>query len=121
MSDQIKRAMVVEDEEALRDIIGEVLNILGIESIICESGAIAVESAESEGNEIDLFIIDLFMPDMSGEATFKKLDKIFPNRPVIFMSGYDDTAVKITKNNQKFLKKPFTINNLKDTIQQFNK
>ena len=112
--------MVIEDEEALRDIIAEVLHILGIESIICESGTIAVKKAESRENDIDLFIIDIFMPGMSGEVTFDKLNNIFPGKPVIFMSGFDSSAVKITKNNQKFLKKPFTINDLKDTILSFS-
>jgi len=120
VSNQIKTAMVVEDEEALRDIISEVLNILGIESIVFENGTAAVKEAETLQTSIDLFLIDLFMPDMSGEETFKKLDKIFPGRPVIFMSGFDESAIKMTKDNQKFLRKPFTIIDLKNTIVEFN-
>jgi len=120
VSNQIKTAMVVEDEEALRDIISEVLSMLGIESVVCENGVIAVKKAESTTPDIDLFIIDLFMPDMSGEKTFRKLNKIYPDKPVIFMSGFDESAIKMTKDNQKFLKKPFTIIDLKNIILEFN-
>jgi two-component system cell cycle sensor histidine kinase/response regulator CckA len=113
--------MVVEDEEALRDIIAEVLNILNIEAVICENGNAAIEKAEQHEKDIDLFLIDLFMPEMSGEETYKQLSRSFPDRPVIFMSGFDESSINISENNQKFLKKPFSISDLKDTILSFNK
>ena len=120
MSKEIKTALIVDDEEALREIISEVLSLLNIESIIAEDGFQAVEAAREHKDNIDLFLIDLFMPNMSGEETFKKLNALVPDCPVIFMSGYDrdsKTLPEFSQGNQKFLKKPFGIVDLKNLVE----
>ena len=120
MPKDMKTALIVDDEEALREIISEVLALLEINSIIAEDGFQAVEAVREHKDKIDLFLIDLYMPNMSGEETFKKLDELAPNRPVIFMSGYDrdsSTMPKVLNKNQKFLKKPFGIVDLKNLIE----
>ncbi len=120
MSKEIKTALIVDDEEALREIISEVLGLLNIKTIIAEDGFQAVEAAREHKDNIDLFLIDLFMPNMSGEETFEKLNKLVPNCPVIFMSGYDrdsKTLPEFSQGNQKFLKKPFGIVDLKNLVE----
>ncbi len=110
----------MDDEEALREIISEVLSLLNIDSIIAEDGFQALEAVRKHKDEIDLFLIDLFMPNMSGEETFEKINELAPNRPVIFMSGYDknsDTMPELSRENQKFLKKPFGISDLKNLVE----
>jgi len=108
--------MVVDDEEALREIICEVLEMLDIDVVTAEDGLQAIEKAKAEKDSIDFFLIDLFMPNISGEETYRKLNEIFPNRPVVFMSGFDKEAAPVGNGNFKFLKKPFTIMQLKDVI-----
>ena len=120
MSKEIKTALIVDDEEALREIISEVLSLLNINSIIAEDGFQALEAAREHKDAIDLLLIDLFMPNMSGEETFEKLNELIPDRPVIFMSGYDrdsDTLPELPQGNQKFLKKPFGIGDLKELVE----
>jgi len=117
--DKIKKALVVDDEESLREIISEVLEMLGIETVMAEDGLKALELIEHNKDEIGVFLIDRFMPQMSGEETYVKLHKILPECPVVFMSGYEqqdgDLPVSATAQ-QKFLKKPFGISQLKDVI-----
>lgn len=123
MSKEIKTALIVDDEDALREIISEVLGFLDIKSIAAEDGVKAVELAKENKEEIDLFLIDLFMPNMSGEETYEKLNELLPERPVIFMSGYDQDSNNITKNvsgQQHFLKKPFGIGELKDLVSSIS-
>lgn len=120
MANEFKTALIVDDEEALREIISEVLELLGIESIIAEDGMQALELAGQHKNAIDLLLIDMFMPNLSGEETFVKLEEIIPGKPVIFMSGYDQDNDKIsitTGGRHHFLKKPFGIGQLKELVE----
>ncbi len=119
MGQSVKRALVVDDEGSLRDIISEVLKILNIESYTAESGAEAIKIASQHSNEIDLMLIDMLMPKMSGGETYKKLKEFLPDMPVIFMSGYvndcSDSDIDMD-DRHKFLQKPFTITKLKNII-----
>ncbi len=119
MADTIKKALIVDDEESLREIITEVLSMLEIESIVAENGQQAIELAEQHKENVDLFLIDLFMPNMSGQETFAKLNELIPNKTVIFMSGFDRSNTSLAGEmppNQYFLKKPFGIMELKDLV-----
>lgn len=111
-----KKALVVDDEESLREIIAEVLEMMDIDVILAEDGTQAVEKVESANNDIDFFLIDLFMPNMSGAETYKKLNEILPGRPVIFMSGFNEDTAPPPTGTQRFLKKPFTITQIKELI-----
>ena len=119
MQSEINKALVVDDEESLREIIVEVLDILGIDAVEACDGEQALKMAQQHAQAIDVVFLDLFMPRMSGEETYHKLKEIIPNKPVVFMSGYDQQHPKtanIIGAENKFLKKPFTINQIKDII-----
>ena len=119
MADNIKKALVVDDEESLREIITEVLSMLEIDSFVAENGQQAIELAEQHKEEVDLFLIDLFMPNMSGQETYAKLNEIIPDKTVIFMSGFDRSNTSLAgtlPSKQFFLKKPFGIMELKDLV-----
>jgi len=119
MSVEINKALVVDDEDALREIVVEVLEILGIGALEAPDGEQALELARNNAQAIDVVFLDLFMPRMSGEETYRKLAEIIPGKPVVFMSGYDQNhpqTANIVGENNKFLKKPFTINQIKEII-----
>ncbi len=119
MPRSIKTALVVDDEESLRDIIAEVLEMLDIEVLTARDGFEALKKAQTPDKEIDLFLIDLFMPNMSGAETYKKLNEILPGRPVVFMSGFNEEMAPPATESHKFLKKPFTIVQIRDIITSF--
>ena len=119
MSEEKKTALVIDDEESLREIISEVLGLLEINAVLAEDGSKAINIVKENTRQIDLVIIDMFMPVMSGEETYKELKSMIPACPVLFMSGYDhDTALTATHLNEKvkFIKKPFTISQFKDVV-----
>lgn len=117
MDDSRKKVLVVDDEEALRDIITEVLDMVNVQSITASTGMEAIEIAEQLDQPIDLMIIDLFMPNMNGKEVYEKLKAFYPNCPVLFISGYESINKKIpSRTNQRFLKKPFTLDQLQKTI-----
>lgn len=115
----IKKALIVDDEDALREIISEVLGMQNIETLQAANGNQAIQLAKEKKEEIDLLIIDMFMPAMSGEETYKQINEFLPGTKVIFMSGYNnDLSFTNTEfgDTQRFLKKPFTIASLRDLI-----
>lgn len=119
MTNDIRTALIVDDEEALREIVSEVLGLINIKCLVAEDGIQAIELAEQNKDSIDLFLIDLFMPNMSGEEAFCKLNEMIPGCPVIFMSGYEkdvELIGNISDVQFKFLKKPFGINDLKNIV-----
>lgn len=115
-----KFALVVDDEKPLREIICETLKLMDIESIAAESGDQAIAEIQKL-NQLDLIILDMNMPLMNGEEAYRQISAEFPNTAVIFMSGYDMQEdldkMNLTSKNY-FLKKPFTITNLQNVVNE---
>jgi len=115
-----KKALIIDDEQPLLDIISEVLKHLDIESIQAPNGKSAIEIANGK-KIIDLILVDMNMPELNGKDTYRELRKKFPESAVIFMSGYDisDKIEEMKLNNPNtFLKKPFSISQLSQTVQE---
>jgi CheY-like chemotaxis protein len=116
--DMSKKALIVDDEEALREIISEVFSSLEIKCYPAGSGEEAIKTAKKQTN-LDLIVLDMNMPGMSGEETYNHLKQKNPHTPLVFMSGYDLSAeleaMKLSCPNT-FLKKPFTISDLTQVV-----
>lgn len=113
-------ALVLDDEQSLRDIISEVLSHLDIETIHADSGTTALNLAKQYPN-FDVIIMDMNLPNMSGEETYNLLRKTHGNCPIIFISGYDLTDEVAAMNvaaAHTFLKKPFSIAQLAKTVKE---
>ena len=119
MENRKKRALVIDDEEALRDIVTEVLDMVGMEAVTASSGVEAIKIVSELPNHIDIMIIDMYMPDLTGEETYEKLKEFYPNCPVLYISGLDRSEdYKSPAPNVQFLKKPFAVKDLQDAIQK---
>ncbi len=116
----IQRVMIVDDEESVREITSMMLGDAGIEQILTASdGKEAMQLYKHRGNEIDLIILDLTMPHMDGEETFRQLRLINPDVKVILISGYSEQSVQdrfAGKGLRGFLQKPFTSEKLAKVI-----
>ena len=90
MSDEMNEAllpkvMVVDDDEDVREILGETLKMNHYNVQLCESGTKAIASISAETRVV---ILDMMMPDMDGTETFLELQKKYPGVPIIFYSAY---------------------------------
>jgi len=81
--------LLIDDEEVVRDMVGEVLEQEGVSVLRAEDGARGVALFREQRERIDLVLLDLSMPGLSGEETFGRLREIDPSVPVILSSGYD--------------------------------
>jgi two-component system cell cycle sensor histidine kinase/response regulator CckA len=86
--------LLVDDEEVVRDMVGEVLEQEGLAVVRAEDGAKGVALFREMRDRIDVVLLDLSMPGLSGEETYRRLRAIEPGVRVILSSGYDQHEAK---------------------------
>ncbi|MGD0593184.1 MAG: response regulator [Acidimicrobiales bacterium] len=80
--------LVVDDEEALREVTRRILTRNGYTVVTASSGAQAMEIAASHVGPIDLLLTDVIMPTMQGPTVANEVRKLRPGIRVLFMSGH---------------------------------
>ena len=113
--------LLVEDEKIVRNMIKEMLTLIGFTVLEASDGVEAVEVFRQHKDEIRLVLSDLSMPRMDGWETLTALRQIVPGLPVILASGYDQDFVMAGDHPevpQAFLSKPFELSGLKNAIQK---
>jgi CheY-like chemotaxis protein len=80
--------LVVEDEEALREVARRIFTRNGYRVIIAADGLEALDLARHHPGTIDLLVTDVVMPHMLGKEVAEKMRLIKPGIEVLFMSGY---------------------------------
>src|SRR5262249_8265446 len=100
--------LLVEDQQALRELLREVLNSAGFRVLEAEDGRHAVEIAAEYGGTIDLMLTDWVMPGMDGEDAAGRVRKKRPGIKIVYMSGYSKEVVKngLPSSHELFLEKP---------------
>ena len=109
------RALVVDDEECVREVVARMLQGAGYTPILCDSGAEALELLRERSAEISVVFLDLVMNGMSGVQTFRGLRALAPELPVVVSSGYPESAKNadiLETPGVTFLRKPFLRNDL---------
>ena len=102
--------LVADDEPDVRDVFRAMLQSLGYKVIEAGDGLEAVEIFRQHVSEIDLVILDLMMPRLSGEAAFGQMRRISPGVRAILASGYDESGRLheiVASGFGGFLQKPF--------------
>jgi len=113
--------LLIDDEEAILHVSADILKALGYTVIPVESAREAIDIYSRQKDGIDLVILDMIMPEMSGGETFAFLKMINPGVRAILSSGYslNDQAEKIMKQGcQAFIEKPFTIQSLSMKVRE---
>lgn len=113
--------LVVDDEQQVRELMVEILNLLGHKTFSAVDGKEAIEIFNNNP-DIDIVALDLTMPEMDGVETFQRMIQIKPDVKVILCSGYSPEEIKVrfTKGfaPEAFLKKPYGLSALKSAICQ---
>ena len=116
-----KTVLFVDDEEMLREIGEEMLTDLGYRVLLAGDGEDALSVFIENQETIDLVILDMIMPKMNGEETFKEMIKIQPDVKVIISSGYskDGQAPTILQHSKcAFLQKPYDYDDMEERLKQ---
>jgi DNA-binding response OmpR family regulator/signal transduction histidine kinase len=112
--------LVVDDESTVRNFAKIALEKRGYTVLAAETGEEGIALLLQSGNKVDLILLDLTMPGMSGEEAFEQVRRIDPAVPVILSSGFSHTTAAERfqgKNISGFLGKPYKGSQLCDTVQ----
>jgi CheY-like chemotaxis protein len=107
--------LLVEDEEFVRNVTQEVLEMEGFKVLSVANGAEALELVAKQRPNIDLLLTDVVLPGMNGRDLAARLSAARAGMKVIFMSGYTDNPVLkscIAGSATLYLQKPFTLDAL---------
>jgi two-component system cell cycle sensor histidine kinase/response regulator CckA len=112
---------LIDDESTILEVMEKALTLSGYKVILAQGGEEALEVYEKEQDRIDLVLLDMIMPGMSGGKVFDRLRKMNPGVKVILSSGYSigGEASKILARGCKgFIQKPFGIRELSQKIRE---
>jgi signal transduction histidine kinase len=114
------RALLVDDEPAIRLAGGALLRHLGFHVDIAEDGLRAVAKATAVENNYRVILLDLTMPKLGGHGAFQEIRRHLPMIPVLLMSGHSDQqAAELFElgGPVDFIHKPFSIDALSGKLQ----
>lgn len=114
------QVLVVDDDREICEIVSQMLERLGHDSVSVCSGASAVD--EYHKGDYDLVLLDVAMPKMSGPEVYEQLRSDGVERPVVFMTGYRTQELADSLRNDAavgFLAKPFPMDELRATVDLF--
>jgi hypothetical protein len=103
--------LVVEDEDAMREVTRRILQRNGYQVITAGNGPEAIDLAASYAGPIDLLLTDVIMPKMQGNAVAEAVSHARPDLRVLFMSGYAQPVLGSHGNLEDgvtLVEKPFT-------------
>ena len=113
--------LVADDENDVREVVGAMLRSLGYGVIEARDGVDALEIFRVRRGEIDLVLIDLKMPGMTGDRAFAEMRRIFPAVRGILASGYDESGrirELLAEGFGGFLQKPFRRDELGRKVEE---
>lgn len=102
--------LVVDDDSSVRNLATDILNKFGYKVMLAENGVQAIEQYKKHWHEIDLVILDIIMPKMSGQETLIQLKQINKDVKVLLTSGYSlDSKLQnfLDQGVYAFLQKPY--------------
>jgi len=114
-------ALIVDDEEAVRQLCAAYIGRLGLKTLAAADGKQALELFSKHAGEIVCVVLDLNMPQMDGVSAFRELKRLQPDLQVILCSGYNEqeaTRHFYGEGLAAFIQKPYRLQDLKQKIEQ---
>jgi PAS domain S-box-containing protein len=99
--------LLVDDESMIRDLGRAVLTRAGFRVLTADDGVEAVEVYARQFNEIDLVVLDVTMPRMSGRDAFRHMTEINPSARILFSTGYSADDLAEVDSSAGLLSKPY--------------
>jgi PAS domain S-box-containing protein len=117
----IGMVLLVDDEDSVRALGARMLERIGFQVLVASDGQEALELYQVRREEIVLVLLDLTMPYMDGEETFRQLRRLDPQIRVVMSSGYTETEMAPRFTGQRlygFLQKPYTLEALTQCLRE---
>lgn len=115
------RILVVDDEEIVRTLVIKQLKADGHTVRVFSNGSSVITYMKEHPLDVDVVLLDIMMPDMSGLEVFTSLRELHPSLKIILFSGYTkDTDIEkmLSQKNVLFIQKPYQYSLLKEKIEE---
>jgi PAS domain S-box-containing protein len=110
--------LVIEDEEALRSAVAKMLRRKSCTVIEAADGQTGIDQFRANASKINVVVLDLTLPGISGGEVLGELRRIQPNVKVILTSAYSRDRVPVGAQRAWFyLRKPYNFSELRDLIR----
>jgi PAS domain S-box-containing protein len=112
--------LIADDEETVRTVAARMLERLGFAVVLAADGREAVEKFRAEPDRYSFVLLDLTMPRLDGEETFRQMRQIRPGVRVILTSGFNqqEAVMRFTgKGLAGFIQKPFELTKLTQVVR----
>lgn len=113
------KILVVDDELLIRDLLYDFFTTKGWEITVAEGGQKAIDYLKNR--EFDVVLTDLKMPDIDGMDLTGRIRNLYPEVPVVIMTGYPslETALEALRFKvDDYIIKPFNVNQLFKVVQK---
>jgi CheY-like chemotaxis protein len=113
--------LLVEDEPAVRTVLGVALRDQGYRVLEADNGRAALRLCQDHAGPIHLALVDLIMPEMGGQDLIRQLAPRYPHLKACYISGYTEQPVDLQKLpgvTTRFLQKPFASDALLRTLRE---
>lgn len=110
--------LVVEDDPTVAEITCRMVREAGYRAECVRSGKQAVDLAAAPSSIVDLFIIDLHLPDMPGARVAQRVQQLQPAAAIVFTSGYPSYRLPAELESMPFLPKPYTLEEVAAVLGQ---
>jgi two-component system cell cycle sensor histidine kinase/response regulator CckA len=113
------KILLVDDQEPVREVAKDMLEALGYEVITAVDGLDGISRYRDLWREIDLVVLDMVMPNLSGGDCFRRMKEINPKIRVVLSSGYSmDGAIQDVMNEGilAFIQKPYRLEELSRVV-----
>lgn len=115
------RILVVDDEQIVRSVTETILRRHGYDTVSASNGRDALKCIHaSDGREIDLVLLDLTMPGMTGREVMQRIREDYPSLPIVLCSGYlISTSIGSQKDGPDAeIQKPYVVKELVSIVNQ---
>ena len=119
MEDLGTHILIVDDESEIRDIFSERLEAMGYVCFAAPNGEAALQVMATE--RVDLALVDLRMPGMSGQVLFEHMVAQYRDIAVIFVTAMDDVDIAVRNlklGAHDYLVKPVPLRRLRKAIEE---
>lgn len=114
----MQKVLAVDDDQATVDAISRILLMAGYDVLSTTDPQVAVARAKG-GEHFDLAVLDVVMPQLSGEMLAAQLRQCDPDLKILYVTGYDEAlfqARPVLWEGESFLEKPFTPEGLSEAV-----
>ncbi|MGZ0171107.1 MAG: response regulator [Planctomycetales bacterium] len=115
-----KTVLIVDDDESIRDSLRLLLEFEGVSVLTCEDSGSALVQIGQVGDSVDVLVIDVTLPEVSGPECLELIRGILPYAPAILVSGFSEADLESPLNldeRTRFLTKPCSRQTLVDMLK----